>query len=61
QRHSSMPGQIVDTTAEHLFIACGEQSTLRVSRLQLPNKPQKPVAELINGYAQLLKPGQTFV
>ncbi|MDY7025287.1 MAG: methionyl-tRNA formyltransferase, partial [Pseudomonadota bacterium] len=40
QRHSSMPGQIVDTTAEHLFIACGEQSTLRVSRLQLPNKPQ---------------------
>jgi methionyl-tRNA formyltransferase len=58
QAMSYPAGQIIGLDENGLIIQCG-MGTIQVNHIQLPNKPVKPVRDLVNGYP-FLKPGNLF-
>lgn len=57
---SSIPGKIVSADKSGIVVGCGENSSLRIFDLQLPNGKILNAAEVLNGRANLFKPGNSF-
>jgi len=55
-----IPGQIVSADKTGIVIGCGENSCLRIFDLQLPGGKILSAAEVLNGRADLFKPGRSF-
>jgi methionyl-tRNA formyltransferase len=54
------PGRIVDIKDGKLLVACGE-GALEISDIQLEGKARMSVRELLNGHADLFKPGDLLL
>lgn len=55
---SEPPGTVIDVTKDVLRVACGEQSLLEVSELQVENRRRSPASDFIHGYS--VRPGDRF-
>jgi methionyl-tRNA formyltransferase len=53
------PGTIVGASAKGIEVACGEGS-LRILNLQMPGGKVLNSGQILNGYAELFKPGNRF-
>jgi len=54
------PGQVISFDAEGLNIACASNSSLLITKLQLPGKKPMSVKDLLNGRADLFLAGQNL-
>lgn len=48
ENSSAKPGTLIEVLKDGLIVACGE-GFLKITRLQLPSKPQMQVSDLLNG------------
>jgi methionyl-tRNA formyltransferase len=53
------PGEIIDCEAQGVLVACAE-GALRLTRLQFPGARALPVADLLRGRGEQLRPGLHF-
>lgn len=58
--NTAPPGTLLAADKQGLLVACGAASQLRLTRLQLPGKPQMQVADLLNGNPKLFQVGQVL-
>lgn len=52
----ALPGDIVSADKHGIVVSTGE-GCLRITRLQMPNKPAHDCADIMNAYADLFQPG----
>lgn len=57
--NSTKPGTLVEVVKDGLIVACGE-GWLKITRLQLPGKPQMQVSDLLNGNPDRFTAQQVF-
>jgi len=57
---AAAPGTIVEATREAITVACGSNTTLQLTQLQLPGGKPLNCTELLNGRAELFATGQRF-
>jgi methionyl-tRNA formyltransferase len=53
------PGELISADKDGLRVATGSD-TLVITRMQLPNKKQQPVSELLNARQDLFRAGNRF-
>jgi methionyl-tRNA formyltransferase len=58
--HSVAVGEIISADEAGLCVACGT-GTLTISEAQMPGAKPQPVAALINGHRERLRPGNRFL
>ncbi len=54
------PGEIISADKSGIVVGCGAKSSLRILDLQLPGGKILSAAEVLNGRAELFKPGHIF-
>ena len=57
---AAAPGTLVEVTREAFTVACGSNTSLQLTLLQLPGGKPLNCAELLNGRAELFSAGQRF-
>src|SRR5699024_7904707 len=57
--NNAAPGTIVAASPQALVVQGGD-AALAITKLQLPGGKALPIAAVLNGHAELLRPGQVF-
>lgn len=55
--HQVTPGEIIDLDTDSIRVACGDNSVLALTKVQLPGKKALTVRDLLNGSAHLFHKG----